>query len=66
VDRGLITTLDHAAYLGRELTRAEFAIKTGATYIQDAALGEVPQDEKCSDSACSSHSNAFENQISKL
>ncbi len=66
VERGLITRLDHAAYLGRELAKAEFAIKMGATYTQDAALGEVPQDEKCGDSACSCHSNVFENQISKL
>jgi tetrahydromethanopterin S-methyltransferase subunit A len=66
VECGLMTRLDHAAYLGRELAKAEFAMKTGATYTQDAALGEIPEDEKCSDSTCSCHLNVFENQISKL
>jgi dihydropteroate synthase len=27
--------LDHAAYLGREFTRAEIALLSGAEYIQD-------------------------------
>ena len=44
IERNLISKLDHAAYLGRELAKAEFAIKGGATYTQDSALGEVPQD----------------------
>ncbi len=30
-----ITYLDHAAYLGRELVRAEVALVSGATYVQD-------------------------------
>jgi len=30
-----VTLLDHAAYLGRELMRAEFALTTGQAYIQD-------------------------------
>lgn len=30
-----LTMLDHAAYLGRELTRAEFALINGEEYIQD-------------------------------
>ena len=30
-----ITMLDHAAYLGREFTRAEYALLTGEEYIQD-------------------------------
>ena len=30
-----ITMLDHAAYLGREFTRAEYALITGEEYIQD-------------------------------
>lgn len=42
VEEGLITQLDHAAYLGRELAKAELAIKTGARYEQDAALGDLP------------------------
>ncbi len=42
VERGLITLLDHAAYLGRELAKAELSLKTGALYEQDAALGNLP------------------------
>jgi dihydropteroate synthase len=30
-----ITMLDHAGYLGRECTRAEYALITGEEYIQD-------------------------------
>jgi len=33
----LVTRLDHAAYIGRELTRAEIALKEGRPYIQDRA-----------------------------
>jgi tetrahydromethanopterin S-methyltransferase subunit A len=33
----LVTRLDHAAYIGRELTRAEIALKEGKPYIQDRA-----------------------------
>lgn len=36
IEAGLISRLDHAAYLGRELARAEAAIITGS-YVQDAA-----------------------------
>jgi dihydropteroate synthase-like protein len=36
--RGLVTQFDHAAYIGRELTRAELALVTGRPYIQEAAL----------------------------
>jgi tetrahydromethanopterin S-methyltransferase subunit A len=42
VERGFITLLDHAVYLGRELAKAEIALKTGAAYEQDSALGELP------------------------
>lgn len=30
-----VTMFDHAAYLGREFTRAEYALISGAEYIQD-------------------------------
>ena len=39
MDRGLVTRLDHAAYLGRELTRADRALLTGEPYVQDRAPG---------------------------
>lgn len=38
VDLGLVTRLDHAAYLGNELAKAEIALKTGKEYIQDSKL----------------------------
>jgi tetrahydromethanopterin S-methyltransferase subunit A len=37
VERGLVSRLDHAAYLGRELTRAADALERGEAYVQDAA-----------------------------
>lgn len=46
VERGLITQLDHAVYLGRELAKAELSLKTGALYEQDAALGSLPPVEQ--------------------
>lgn len=41
IERGLITRLDHAAYLGRELARAEHSLRTGQPYTQDRAAGEI-------------------------
>lgn len=55
VEHGLVTRLDHAAYLGRELTKAENAIRTGNDYVQDAALGILQTESSCSDSSCSCH-----------
>lgn len=37
IDRGCISRLDHAAYLGRELARAEESLRSGEDYLQDAA-----------------------------
>ena len=37
-EMNLITRLDHAAYLGRELAKAEIALVTGKEYIQDSSL----------------------------
>ena len=45
VERGFVTQLDHAAYLGRELAKAEAALSDGITYEQDAALGRFPAAE---------------------
>ncbi len=39
VRRGLLSRLDHAAYLGRELAKAETALTLNLPYTQDAALG---------------------------
>ena len=38
VEMGLITRLEHAAYLGSELAKAEIALRTGKEYIQDNPL----------------------------
>lgn len=56
VERGLVTRLDHAVYLGRELAKAELALQLGITYEQDAALGALPPAElhALRDSACGS------------
>jgi len=35
VGSGLVSELSHAAYLGREIQKAEIAIKTGRGYIQE-------------------------------
>lgn len=41
IEAGLISRLDHAAYLGRELARAEHAMQSGDDYVQDRAPGEM-------------------------
>jgi len=57
VERGFVTQLDHAAYLGRELAKAEAALSYGITYEQDAALGRLaaaePRKTRKSDCQCS-------------
>jgi tetrahydromethanopterin S-methyltransferase subunit A len=52
--RGLVSRLDHAAYLGRELARAERSLETGEAYVQDRAAGalrdeleDAPAKESC-------------------
>lgn len=40
IERQLVTRLDHAAYLGRELARAEQSLLQGTPFVQDAAPGE--------------------------
>jgi tetrahydromethanopterin S-methyltransferase subunit A len=58
VERGLVTQLDHAAYLGRELAKAEVALSIGISYEQDAALGQLattqewPEPHKTKESDC--------------
>ncbi len=48
IERGLLSRLDHAAYLGRELARAEQALSSNEAYVQDAAP------EQCT-SQCACH-----------
>ncbi len=40
IDEGHISLLDHAAYLGKELQKAYFALKYNLEYIQDSELKE--------------------------
>jgi tetrahydromethanopterin S-methyltransferase subunit A len=40
IERGLLTRLDHAAYLGRELALAGRSLKSGERYVQDRAPGQ--------------------------
>jgi tetrahydromethanopterin S-methyltransferase subunit A len=44
----LVSRLDHAAYLGKELVRAEQALRTGEPYIQDRA----PEPSCCASDGC--------------
>ncbi len=37
IDNKWVSALDHAAYLGKELARAEMAMKKGTKFVQDAA-----------------------------
>lgn len=55
IERQLVTRLDHAAYLGRELARAERSLLDGTPFVQDAAPGELPNsaaESGCAGSFC--------------
>lgn len=43
IERGLVSRLDHAVYLGRELARAEESLRVGTPYVQDRAPGSPPE-----------------------
>lgn len=46
IGAGLISRLDHAAYLGRELACAEAALRDGTEYVQDKAPGTSEDETK--------------------
>lgn len=50
IEQGLLSRLDHAAYLGRELARAERSLAAGEPYVQDAA----PERTRTTDRGCGS------------
>jgi tetrahydromethanopterin S-methyltransferase subunit A len=56
IDKGLISRLDHAAYIGQELTRAEQVLKSKRVYVQDSApehISNFLQKKHCGcDSTC--------------
>jgi tetrahydromethanopterin S-methyltransferase subunit A len=41
IEKKLVSQLDHAAYLGRELAKAELSIGMDSSYTQDRAQGEL-------------------------
>lgn len=47
----LLTRLDHAAYLGRELARAEKSLLDGTPFVQDAAPGDLAAPQSTCDTA---------------
>ncbi len=51
IERGLVSRLDHAVYLGRELARAEESLRSGTPYVQDRAPGP-PREETAEDCGC--------------
>ncbi|MEA5507497.1 DUF4346 domain-containing protein [Halotia wernerae UHCC 0503] len=51
IERGFITLFDHAAYLGRELAKAELSLTIGAIYEQDAPLQTAPLVEQRADTS---------------
>lgn len=53
IRRNLVGRLDHAAYLGRELARAERSLDTGEPYVQDKAPGATAPDSPVSSCGCS-------------
>jgi tetrahydromethanopterin S-methyltransferase subunit A len=55
INRGLVSQLGHAAYLGRELERAHLSIKLGFAFTQDRAFGDL---ETKSDAASCSRQEA--------
>ena len=44
IERGLVSRLDHAAYLGRELEKAYLSMLHGFLYVQDSAPGKEEKD----------------------
>jgi tetrahydromethanopterin S-methyltransferase subunit A len=52
IHRNLLSRLDHAAYLGRELARAERALDSGEAYVQDKAPGQPRTEPAVSSCGC--------------
>ena len=46
ISKGLVTRMEHAAYLGAELKKAEIAMVTGKEYVQDFPLFKNPDEFK--------------------
>ena len=46
ITKELVTRMEHAAYLGSELQKAEIAMITGKDYVQDFELFKKPEEFK--------------------
>ena len=46
ISKNLVTRMEHAAYLGSELKKAEIAMVTGKEYVQDFDLFKNPDEFK--------------------
>ncbi len=55
-ERGIVSRLDHAVYLGRELARAEESLRSGTPYVQDRAPGPELAHDVAESCGCSSGS----------
>jgi tetrahydromethanopterin S-methyltransferase subunit A len=66
IDKRLISRLDHAAYLGRELAKAENSLRSGAPFIQDAAPEQPRLTRSASPCTCEPvcHQGGFINPLS--
>jgi tetrahydromethanopterin S-methyltransferase subunit A len=53
IEHGVLSRLEHAVYLGRELARAEESLRTGAPYVQDRAPEPPPTEEAHESCSCS-------------
>lgn len=53
IQKHLLSRLDHAAYLGGELARAERALETGEPYMQDRAPGALMPNTSADACGCS-------------
>jgi tetrahydromethanopterin S-methyltransferase subunit A len=51
IEKGMVSRLDHAAYLGKELSRAEKCLEDGENYVQDAAPEMLAPSNRC-DCSC--------------
>lgn len=53
LEKGLVSRLDHACYLGKELARAEENLRTGNPYVQDKAQDQPKNaTKKCGANGC--------------
>ncbi|MBF2000206.1 MAG: DUF4346 domain-containing protein [Synechococcales cyanobacterium M58_A2018_015] len=51
IENGWVTQLDHSAYLGEELARAELSMQLGFRYVQDQAHCKLPKRDQPSATA---------------